>query len=153
MRVPRNEVIRSYSQLIGVSLTFRQIRSMRTIKPAEMAKNYVTLSNNHDLALITALFAADATYYSAYFGEYKGSDAIYAMMISFFERFPDAHWEVAEYRNIDHEGAEFAFTMTGTDASSNERVERRGLERIYFTPAGLIRHIAVYKPDDFPGAN
>ena len=119
-------------------------------KPAELAKNYVTLSNNHDLARIKPLFAVDATYYSAYFGEYKGSDAIHAMMISFFERFPDAHWDVAEYLDIGNDGAEFAFTMTGTDASSNKRVERRGLERIYFTPEGLIRHIAVYKPDDFP---
>ena len=124
---------------------------MHAIKPAELAKNYVTLSNNHDLALIKPLFAVDATYYSAYFGEYKGSAAIHTMMTGFFERFPDAHWDVAEYLDIDNEGAEFAFTMTGTDASSNERVERRGLERIYFTPAGLIRHIAVYKPGDFPG--
>lgn len=123
---------------------------MHAIKPAELAKNYVTLSNNHDLTLIKPLFAVDATYYSAYFGEYKGSDAIYAMMISFFERFPDAHWDVAEYRDIGNEGVEFAFTMTGTDASFNEQVKRRGLERIYFTPVGLIRHIAVYKPDDFP---
>ena len=123
---------------------------MRTNKPAELAKHYVTLSNNHDLARIRSLFAADATYYSAYFGEYKGSAAIHAMMISFFDRFPDAYWDVTEYRGIDTEGAEFAFIMTGTNASSNERVKRQGLERIYFTPEGLIRHIAVYKVDDFP---
>lgn len=123
---------------------------MLTIKPAELAKNYVTLSNNHDLALIKPLFAVDATYYSAYFGEYQGNAAIHAMMISFFERFPDAHWNVTEYRDIDHEGAEFTFIMTGTDASSNECVKRQGLERIYFTAEGLIRQIAVYKPDDFP---
>ncbi|MDE2387563.1 MAG: nuclear transport factor 2 family protein [Betaproteobacteria bacterium] len=119
-------------------------------KPSELAKNYVTLSNNHDLALINPLFAVGATYYSAYFGEYKGSAAIHAMMTGFFERFSDAHWDVTEYRVIGNDGAEFAFIMTGTDVSSNERVERRGLERIYFTSEGLIRHIAVYKPDDFP---
>ncbi len=126
---------------------------MRAINPEELAKNYVTLSNNHDLTLIKSLFAADATYYSAYFGEYKGSDAIHAMMVSFFDRFPDAHWDVTEYRDIDHDSAEFAFIMTGTNASSNECVKRRGLERIYFTPEGLIKQIAVYKPDDFPAAN
>lgn len=125
---------------------------MRAIKPAELAKNYVTLSNQHDLARIKSLFAVDATYYSAYFGEYKGSIAIHAMMISFFDRFPDAHWDVTEYREIDHDGAEFAFIMAGTDASSNECVKRRGLECIYFTAEGFIRHIAVYKPDDFPAA-
>lgn len=121
---------------------------MHANKPAELAKNYVTLSNNHDLALIKSLLAADATYYSAYFGEYKGGAAIHAMMINFFERFPDAHWDVTEYRDISNEGAEFTFSMTGTDVFSNERVRRQGLERIYFSPEGLIRHIAVYKPDD-----
>ena len=123
---------------------------MNTGQPIELARNYVTLSNNHDLVQIERLFAADATYYSAYFGEYKGSSAIHAMMVSFFGRFSDAHWEVTEYRGIENNGVEFAFTMTGMDASSGEQVKRQGLERIYFTPEGLIRHIAVYKPGDFP---
>ncbi len=105
------------------------------------------LSNDHDLARINPLFAVDATYYSAYFGEYQGSDAIHAMMIDFFNRFPDAYWYVAEYRNIENNGAEFAFVMTGTDSSSSERVERHGLERMHFTPDGLIKHISVCKPE------
>ena len=121
---------------------------MHEKEPIELAKNYVTLSNGHDLALIKPLFAADATYHSAYFGEYTGSDTIHAMMISFFTRFPDAHWKVAEYRSIDDNGVEFAFVMTGVDASSGEPVARHGLERIYFTPDGLIRHIAVCKPGE-----
>ncbi|MBS0299983.1 MAG: nuclear transport factor 2 family protein [Proteobacteria bacterium] len=121
---------------------------MRANKPVELAKNYVTLSNHHDLALIRPLFADDATYYSAYFGEYKGSAAIHVMMISFFDRFPDAHWDVAAYHGIENDGVEFEFLMTGTDASSGERVRRSGVERIYFTPEGLIKHIAVYKPDN-----
>jgi hypothetical protein len=119
---------------------------MNKREPIELAKNYVTLSNKHDLTRIKPLFTADATYHSAYFGEYQGSDAIHAMMTDFFTRFPDAHWEVVEYRSIENNGAEFAFTMTGADASSGEQVERHGLERIYFTPDGLIRHIAVCKP-------
>ncbi|MBX9916126.1 MAG: nuclear transport factor 2 family protein [Nitrosomonas sp.] len=123
---------------------------MNTVQSIELARNYVTLSNNHDLVQIERLFAADATYYSAYFGEYNCSSAIHAMMASFFDRFPDAHWKVIEYRGIENNGVEFAFTMTGMDASSGEQVKRQGLERIYFTPEGLIRHIAVYKPGDFP---
>ncbi|PXW86405.1 SnoaL-like protein [Nitrosomonas sp. Nm84] len=115
--------------------------------PTQWAKNYVALSNDHNLLHIKPLFTADATYHSAYFGEYKGSDAIHTMMVGFFNRFPDAHWEVTEYREIEDNGVEFAFTMTGADASSGERVQRRGLERIYFTSNGLIRHIAVCKPD------
>ena len=121
---------------------------MNKQEPIQWAKNYVTLSNDHNLSLIKPLFAADATYHSAYFGEYKGSAAILAMMVSFFARFPDAHWKVTEYREIEDNGVEFAFTMTGADAYSGERVKRQGLERIYFTLDGLIKHIAVCKPED-----
>ena len=119
---------------------------MDTDKLIELARNYVTLSNDHNLQFIQPLFANDATYHSAYFGEYKGSTAIHTMMTSFFTRFSDAYWEVAEYRYIEDNGVEFAFVMTGMDASSGERVKRQGLERIYFTPDGLIKHIAVLKP-------
>ena len=114
----------------------------------KLAKNYVALSNDHNLPLIKPLFADDATYHSAYFGEYKGSTTIHAMMTGFFARFPDAHWEVMEYRCIEDNGVEFTFAMTGMDASSGERVKRQGLERIYFTLDGLIKHIAVCKPND-----
>lgn len=121
---------------------------MNTNKLIELARNYVTLSNNHHLPFIKPLFATDATYHSAYFGEYKGSAAIHAMMTTFFARFPDAHWQVTEYRDIEDNGVEFAFVMTGTDASSGEQVKRHGLERIYFTPDGLIRYLTVCKPDE-----
>ncbi|WP_394809157.1 nuclear transport factor 2 family protein [Nitrosomonas sp.] len=119
---------------------------MDTNQSIELAKNYVTLSNDHNLPLIQLLFADDATYHSAYFGEYKSSAAIHTMMASFFVCFPDAHWEVAEYRGIEDNGVEFNFAMTGMDTSSGEQVKRQGLERIYFTPDGLIKHIAVLKP-------
>lgn len=121
---------------------------MNTNRLIELARNYVALSNRHDLTRIKPLFAADATYYSAYFGEYQGSDTIHAMMTGFFARFPGAHWEVAEYHCIEDNGVEFAFIMTGTDKFSGERVKRHGLERIFFTADGLIRHIAVCKPDE-----
>ncbi len=121
---------------------------MHTNKPIEWAKHYVALSNDHNLPLIKPLFADDATYHSAYFGEYKGSDTIHTMMTGFFNRFSDAHWEVAEYRSIENSGVEFTFIMTGMDTSCGERVQRRGLERIYFTPDGLIQHIAVCPPED-----
>ena len=121
---------------------------MNRQEPIKWAKNYVALSNDHNLPLIKPLFAVHATYHSAYFGEYKGSAAIHAMMTAFFARFPDVHWEVAEYREIEDNGVEFAFVMTGMDASSSERVKRQGLERIYFTPDGLIKHLSVCKPDN-----
>jgi len=112
----------------------------------EQARKYVTLSNDHDLARIKCLFADDATYHSDYFGTYRGSDAIHTMMTGFFARFPDAYWEVPEYRDTGQNGIEFTFVMTGTDVSTGEPVTRHGLERIDFTPTGLIQHIAVCKP-------
>lgn len=121
---------------------------MNIEQPIELARKYVTLSNDHDLAHIKCLFTSDATYHSAYFGTYQGSDAIHTMIASFFARFPDVHWEVPEYRNTEQNGVEFRFTMTGTDVSTGEPVTRHGLERIYFTSDGLIRHIAVCKPEE-----
>ncbi|TXI20265.1 MAG: nuclear transport factor 2 family protein [Nitrosomonas sp.] len=120
---------------------------MDSKRAVELAKNYVLLSNNHNLACIKPLFSNNASYHSAYFGEYQGIDAIYAMMASFFSRFPDAHWEVNEYRNIDNNGVEFMFNMTGVDSSCGKRINRHGLERVYFTADGLIHHIAVCRPD------
>lgn len=121
---------------------------MNTNKLIELAKNYVALSNDHNLPLIKSLFADSATYHSAYFGGYQGSAAIHTMMTGFFARFPDAHWEVAEYHNIEDNGVEFKFSMTGMDASSGEQVKRQGLERIYFTSDGLIGHIAICKLEE-----
>lgn len=114
----------------------------------ELAKNYVTLSNHHELDLIKLLIAADATYYSEFFGEYRDSAAIHEMMLRFFSRFPDAHWDVPGYREIENNGVEFDFKMSGSDAESGEKVNRCGLERIYFTAEGLIRHIVVLKPEE-----
>ncbi|MCC6922510.1 MAG: nuclear transport factor 2 family protein [Nitrosomonas sp.] len=115
----------------------------------EWAKNYVALSNKHDLRELEVMFLGSAIYHSDYFGEYKGSVAIREMMASFFARYPDAHWEVTEYRALDDNGVEFDFLMTGTDAAANEPVRRRGRERIYFEPDGLISRIHVYKPDEY----
>lgn len=113
------------------------------------AKHYVALSNAHELAKIKSLFIPEATYCSAYFGEYRGRDAIHAMMQNFFRRFPDAHWEVPEYGSIDVDRAQFAFIMAGVDVfSSGEHVERHGLERIYFNRNRLIKRIEVCKPDE-----
>ncbi len=116
-------------------------------RPLEWARNYVDLSNAHDLDRIHTLFATEAIYYSAYFGEFKGQDAIHTMMIDFFGRFPDAHWEVPEYRDLANNGVEFPFVMTGIDRASGVAVRRQGLEHIFFSSDGLIQRIMVLKSD------
>ncbi|MCW5617649.1 MAG: nuclear transport factor 2 family protein [Nitrosomonas sp.] len=115
----------------------------------EWAKQYVALSNKHDLKGLEVMFLGSAIYHSDYFGEYKGSVAIREMMTSFFARYSDAHWEVTDYRGIGENGVEFDFLMTGTDAAAGESVRRRGRECIYFEPDGLISRIHVYKPDEY----
>ncbi|MCH9638222.1 MAG: nuclear transport factor 2 family protein [Betaproteobacteria bacterium] len=114
----------------------------------DLAKTYVSLSNRHQIKQIDTMFMEDATYHSSFFGEYKGRIAISEMMTSFFTRFLDAYWDVTEYLVIEENGVEFKFVMTATDAASGERVERHGLECIYFSPEGLISHIAVSKPNE-----
>ena len=121
---------------------------MSAQKNIELAKNYVELSNKHDLKRIEIMFLGSATYHSAYFGEYKGSVAIHEMMLSFFARYPDVHWEVSNYRPIGNEGVEFDFLMTATDAAADEPVRRCGRESIYFESDGLISRIVVHKPDE-----
>ncbi len=116
-----------------------------------LAKTYVDLSNKHRLDQIELMFIGDATYHSSYFGEYRGATAIHQMMVSCFKRFPDVYWEVPAYRVIENQGVEFDFLMTAIDAASGEHVKRQGLERIYFTSDGLIKQIAVCKPDEQTG--
>ena len=91
---------------------------MHTKELIERTQNYIILSNQHNLPLIKILFADDATYHSDFFGEYKGGAAIHAMMLGFFTRFPEAHREV-------------------------KGIQRNG----DFNSDGLIKHIAVYKPE------
>jgi SnoaL-like domain len=131
-----------------VKLFLTNINTMDTNNYIDLAKTYVALSNKHNLELIAQMFAADTTYYSSYFGEFKGCVAINDMMISFFSRFSDAYWNVETYRLIGDRCVEFAFIMTGTDATSGEHVERHGVEQIHFAPDGLISHIAVLKPEE-----
>jgi len=121
---------------------------MNTKQHIDWAKNYIELSNKHNLKQIELLFLGSALYHSAYFGEYKGAVAIREMMQSFFARYPDVHWEVSDYRETDDGGIEFDFIMTGTDAAAGELVRRHGRERIYFESDGLIRQINVYKPGE-----
>lgn len=121
---------------------------MSAQKNIKLAKDYVALSNKHDLKRIEIMFVGNATYHSAYFGEYKGSVAIHEMMLSFFARYPDVHWEASDYRVIDNNGVEFKFVMTATDAAAGELVRRHGRECIYFEPDGLISRITVHKPDE-----
>ena len=116
---------------------------MRAEEAIERAKAYVEASNAHDLAAISAMLDADARYHSSALGDHRGPGAILAMMTRFFAEHPDVAWQASTYRAAGTTGAAFFFVMTATHKASGEANERRGIERIFFTPEGLISLIEV----------
>ena len=119
---------------------------MTEVEEIELAKAYVALSNAHRLALIAPMFVEQAVYSSSNVGEFTGRSAIEEMMADFFSRFPDVHWEVPEYRRVAKGVVEFPFTMTATESSSGNAIERGGLERIEVDGDGLILRLEVKSP-------
>lgn len=109
----------------------------------ELARRYVEASNEHDLERIGAMFVDDAVYVSSRVGAFEGVDAIIAMMDGFFERFPDVHWDVEEYREEDAGAVVFDFVMKATSDGEAEAIEVRGVETIGFDGLGRINRIEV----------
>ena len=101
------------------------------------AQGYVHASNQHDMTRIGAMLSEDIIYASSGVGEHEGAGAVMHMMAAFHEANPEVHWQAENYRIIDRDGVEFDFIMTLDGA------EHRGVERIFFTPDGLIRRIEV----------
>ena len=101
------------------------------------AAAYVDASNRHDMARIGQMLADDIAYASSGVGVHEGAQAVGAMTAAFHTANPDVHWRVEHYRPIGEDGVEFDFVITlGGE-------EHPGVERIFFTPAGLIRRIEV----------
>ena len=108
-----------------------------------LAEKYVSLSNAHDLDRIFPMFATDASYSSSTVGSFEGLLKIKTMMRGFFERFPDVHWEVSDYRSMAERVVVFDFTRRATDLERGEPIRVEGIEKIEFTEDGLIRRIEV----------
>lgn len=108
----------------------------------ELAKAYVALSNSHRVDLIMPMFAAGARYTSSAVGEYRGRAAIGDMMHSFFGKYPNAHWQPANFRCDDHR-VSFDFTLAATDATNGDSLARSGVERVEFTADGSIKKLSV----------
>lgn len=101
------------------------------------AQDYVDASNRHDMARIGPMLADDVAYASSGVGVHEGAQAVGALTAAFHAANPDVHWRVEHYRPIGEDGVEFDFVITlGGE-------EHPGVERIFFTPAGLIRRIEV----------
>ena len=108
-----------------------------------LARAYVGHSSARDLARIEPMFDPTATYRSTGVGDFSGRAAIVEMMAGFFDRFPDVTWQVESYRPLGADGVEFNFVMRATGRDGGEAIERPGVERLFFTPGGLIRAVEV----------
>ena len=116
---------------------------MKAEQAIELSKAYVEASNAHDLNRIEAMLDAKAHYYSSAVGKHEGRAAIRQMMEGFFAAFPDVKWETSTFRPAGTTGAAFNFVMTATNKDTGQGIERRGIERIFFTGSGLISLIEV----------
>ena len=116
---------------------------MLEINSVELATNYVAASNAHDLEKIETMLAPDAVYHSERVGDHEGKESICQMMEGFFAEFPDVHWDVGDYVRDGENGVAFRFFMTATEARSGQRIEREGLERIFFSFARKIARVEV----------
>ena len=110
------------------------------------ARRYVELSNEHNLNMISSMFDSDLRYHSSQFGEFSGKETVMHMMKDFFTRFPDVHWEVDKYEEIEPSIVEFEFLMKGSDQEEGKQVERRGRECISFGESGLIVEVSESNP-------
>ncbi|GAA4650449.1 hypothetical protein GCM10023116_27320 [Kistimonas scapharcae] len=113
----------------------------------EMARAYVALSNAHQLELVLALFAEDATYYSAYVGSFDGKAAIATMVEAFYHLYPDVYWQVQSYQYAGNDAVIFDFVRQATDSENGEFVEAAGREVVIFADTGLISRVEVYRPE------
>jgi hypothetical protein len=117
-----------------------------TVKPnryIRLAREYVELSNAHELERIFPMFAENAIYVSKVVGAFEGRDAIAAMMRGFFQRMSDVRWEVPAYAVSCERTVGFEFTRHFTDPEAGEASSVRGREIIEFDPDGRILRIEV----------
>jgi ketosteroid isomerase-like protein len=112
----------------------------------ELTRAYVALSNAHQLQFVLPMFDENATYFSAYVGEFKGREKIANMMDSFFTRYTDVHWLVDEYQSLGNEAVGFNFVMTATDSQGGEPVSRSAYEILKFSPRRYIEFLEVKEP-------
>jgi hypothetical protein len=112
----------------------------------ELTRAYVALSNAHQLPFVLPMFDKNATYLSAYVGEFKGRDLIASMMGDFFTRYTDVHWLVEDYQPLGDAAVGFKFVMTATDSQGGEPISRSAYEILKFNHQGYIEFLQVKDP-------
>lgn len=116
---------------------------MTNIDPIDLVKRYHAALNQFDSAVITPMFAEDATYTSPSVGVLRGRDQIIAAMQSYFSEFPDQVAEDEKIELVAPLAVRCEWRLMATSATSGAPSIRRGVETLVLLPDGRIRSIDV----------
>lgn len=115
-----------------------------SIDPVALVRRYHAALDPYDVAAVRPMFAADAVYVSPGLdGRIEGREAIIAAFGSYFADHPD---QQAVDELIERTGplaARSHWRLEATQASTGQRVQRRGFETVSFGQDGLILHVEV----------
>ena len=108
-----------------------------------LVERYHTALNNFDFTAIEKMFAEDAEYHSSGIGGLYGRHAILEAMKAYYHEFSD---QVSADDSVDLSGPNSVrchWRLHATTKSSGRKVQRQGIENIYFNDKGLISTVEV----------
>ena len=111
--------------------------------PVALVKRYHAALNHFDAAVITPMFAEEATYTSPSVGVLRGRDAIIAAMESYFTEFPDQVAEDETVELVALNTVRCEWRLNATSSSTGQPSVRRGVETLVLADDGRILTIAV----------
>ena len=111
--------------------------------PVALVKRYHAALNHFDAAVITPMFAEEATYTSPSVGVLRGRDAIIAAMESYFTEFPDQVAEDETVELVTLNTVRCEWRLNATSSSTGQPSVRRGVETLVLADDGRILTIAV----------
>ncbi|WP_245423895.1 nuclear transport factor 2 family protein [Methylovirgula sp. 4M-Z18] len=116
-----------------------------TIDPVALTAAYHAAINALDFEMVDGFFAANVVYHSDGIGSLYGRASVMSSFKSYFERFADQTATDEKIEQMDPRAARAIWTLTATDTSTGEPIQRRGEEIVTFDEAGTI--IKVYVVD------
>ena len=104
---------------------------------------YHTALNNFDFTAIEKMFAEDAEYHSSGIGGLYGRHAIMEAMKAYFREFSDQVSTNDSVELLNPTSVRAHWRLHATTKSSGRKVNRQGIENIYFNDKGLITTVEV----------
>lgn len=113
-------------------------------RPEGVLRRYHDALEVRDFGLIEGMMAPDAVYVSAGTGgQVDGRDAILNAFRTYFARFTDQVSRDISVERLSPVSARAQWTLTATDGTSGETVERRGVETLTLDDLGRIARVEV----------